>query len=504
MDGVRPAPSVGSGRVTPLRHSLCCPRLPDLRLFLGGQGLSQVGTWMQAMALQWLVWRSTHSAVALVLGAFFGQFPGALLGVLGGAVADRHPRRTVLLITQSLAMLQAAALGVLTLIGPLGAGRRPLVYALAAALGIVTAFDLPARQALLAERAGEKVETAVAINSSIFNGARLLGPAIAGVLVSSLGEGVCFLLNSLSYGGMLLALWQMDSPGRQPDPSCRGALADGVRFAARSAQVRPVLALLALSSVFGWSCLALAPLFASRLGGGVSLLGALLTAVGLGSLAGATALLFARGGADSLERRVAWGATTLGVGLGLLAASAQGWTASLGMVLIGFGFAQHLGATNMLLHVLSPLRMRGRVMGIFLTTFIGITPLGGLAIGWLATRMDAAMVVSVATVVVVLASTLFHGALASRRRRAGEASLPSHTGRSVALTWVEDPGVPIRARKPKLDRCIEAATQAAGPFARPGVTRLSQQIIGWELHGWRSLSTVHRSSCRPASRAHHR
>ena len=444
-DGVRPALHVGSGRPIPLPGSLRCLRLKALRLFLGGQGLSQVGTWMQVLALQWLVWRWTHDAVALVLVAFLGQFPMALLGVVGGSVADRHPRRTVLLVTQSLAMLQAGALAALTLVGPVGPDRLPAVYGLAAALGIVSAFDLPARQALLAEVSREEVESAVALNSSIFNGARLLGPAIAGVLVARVGEGACFLLNSLSYGCMLLGLWQMDSTPKESDPPCSGALADGIRFAAGSARVRPVLTLLAVSSVFGWSCLAIAPVFASRLGGDVSLLGALLTAAGLGSLAGATALLFVRRGPEALERRVAWGATLLGVGLGLLAASHDGWTAGLGMALIGFGFTQHLGATNVLLHVLSPPAMRGRVMGVFLTAFIGITPLGGLAVGWLATRMDEAMVVSGATAVVVVASALFHGVLASRRRRAGEAVRTADSGSSVALAWVDDRAVRIAA-----------------------------------------------------------
>ena len=437
-NGVRPALRVGSGPSFLLPGSLRCLRRHDLRLFLGGQGLSQVGTWMQAMALQWLVWRSTHDAIALVLVAFLGQFPVALLGVVGGSVADRHPRRTVLLVTQSLAMLQAGALAAFTLVGPVGPDRLPVVYALAAALGIVSAFDLPARQALLADVAREEVESAVALNSSIFNGARLLGPAIAGVLVAWVGEGVCFLLNALSYGCMLLGLWQMDSTPARSDPSCSGTLADGIRFAARSARVRPVLTLLALSSVFGWSCLAIAPVFASRLGGDVSLLGALLTAVGVGSLAGATALLFVQRGPESLERRVAWGATILGAGLGLLAASRHGWTAGLGMALIGFGFTQHLGATNMLLHVLSPPTMRGRIMGVFLTAFIGITPLGGLGVGWLATRIDEGTVVFVATAVVVVASALFHGALASRSRRVGKAVETTSPRSLVALRWVDD------------------------------------------------------------------
>jgi MFS family permease len=373
---------------------------------------------MQSMALQWLVWRLTHSAVALVLVAFLGQFPVALLGVVGGSVADRYPRRTVLLVTQFLAMLQAGVLAVLTLVGLLGTNHVLIVYLLAAGLGVVSSFDLPARQALLAQVAGEEVESAVALNSSIFNGARLLGPALAGVLVTWVGEGVCFLLNALSYGCMLFGLWRMDLTVSEPAPPCGGNLAEGVRFAARSERVRTVLTLLAVSSVFGWSCLALAPVFASRLGGQASFLGVLLAAVGLGSLVGATALLVAQRGAESLQRRVAWGATILGVGLGFLAASQHRWTASVAMLLIGFGFTQHLGATNTLLHVLSPPPMRGRVMGIFLTAFIGISPLGGLVVGWLATKMGEGIVVSAASVVVITASAFFRGALSSQHRRA--------------------------------------------------------------------------------------
>jgi len=401
-----------------LPRSLRCLRSPNVRLFLGGQGVSQVGTWMQSMALQWLVWRLTHSAAALVLVAFLGQFPVALLGVVGGSVADRYPRRTVLLVTQCLAMAQAGALAILAGAELPGPNQMWLVCVLAAALGVVSSFDLPARQALLAQVAGDEVESTVALNASIFNGARLVGPAVAGVLVTWVGEGVCFLLNALSYGCMVLGLWRMDLPPSARVPVCSGTLAEGVRFAARDGRVRSLLTLLAVSSVFGWSCLALVPVFASRLGGQASLLGALLAAVGLGSLLGATALLLGQRGASLLERRSAWGAALLGLGLAVLAASERRWTAGLGMLLIGFGFTQHLGATNSLLHLLSPPPMRGRVMGIFLTTFIGVGPLGGLVVGWLATRMDERIVIGAATVVVIAASVLFRGALSSQSRRA--------------------------------------------------------------------------------------
>jgi|GEM_PF-542122 len=404
----------GADAPVDLQASLRCLQMPNLRLFVGGQGVSQVGTWMQAMALQWLVWRLTHSAVALVLVAFLGQFPVALFGLLGGVVADRYPRRRVLLVTQTVAMGQAGVLAVLALAGVLETKQVHLVYVLSSVLGIVSAFDLPARQALLAQLAGPEVESAVALNSSVFNGARLLGPAVAGLLVPWAGEGVCFLLNALSYGAMLFCLWRMELPRSRPALPSVGTLVEGVRFAARSTRVRAPLILLAVSSFFGWSCLAIAPVFASRLGGQASLLGALLAAVGLGSLLGATALLVAPRGVESLERRLAWGATILSVGLALLAASQNGWSASLAMLLIGFGFTQHLGATNSLLHVLSPPALRGRVMGIFLTAFIGISPLGGLAVGWLAVRLDAGLVVAAAALVVITASALFRGGRSSQ------------------------------------------------------------------------------------------
>jgi len=373
---------------------------------------------MQVVALQWLVWRLTQSPVALGLVAFLGQFPVAVLGIVGGSVADRYPRRKVMLVTQSLATLQAGALAALTLFGHVGPNHVPIVYVLTAALGIVNSFDLPARQALLAQLAGEEVENAVALNSSIFNGARLLGPALAGVLLAWVGEGVCFLLNALSYGFMVLGLWRMDMAVNEAVPPQGGRLAEGVRFVARTERVRAALTSLAVSSVFGWSCLALAPVFATRLGGGASLVGALLAVAGLGSLAGATALLVGPRGAESLERRLAWGATVLGAGLGLLAASQHWWTAAVAMLLMGFGFTQNLGATNTLLHVLSPPTMRGRVMGIFLTAFIGIAPIGTVAMGWLAMKMDEGMVVAAATVVVIAASAIFHAELYYHRLRA--------------------------------------------------------------------------------------
>jgi MFS family permease len=394
--------------------SLRCLRRRNLRLFFAGQALSLVGTWMQSVAMQWLVWRLTRNPAALGAVAFLGQFPVALLGAVGGAVADRYHRRTVVFTTQALATAQALVLAAVTLLGLIRPDNTWIVYALAAALGTINAFDIPARQALLADMGEEDLGNAIALNSSIVNGTRLVGPAIAGVLVAAAGEGVCFLLNAVSYVAILASLAWMRFPAAERRAR-GGGLAEGVRYALRTPHVRALLAALGTTSVFGLTYAALAPAFADRLGGGARLLGLLLSAAGLGALGGAASLLHRRG-LDGMGRLVSWGMTAFGVGLLGFALSPSVPLSCLALVVVGAGFMLQVASTNTLLQSLAPPELRGRVMGLFSMVFVGISPLGALAAGWVAARLGAHLVVGLCASVVLAASLALHVALPELRR----------------------------------------------------------------------------------------
>ena len=281
-----------------------------MRLFFGGQAVSLVGTWMQNVAQSWLVWRITHSEAALGLVGFLSQIPVLLVGPFGGSAADRMPRRKLVIATQSAFALQALALAAVTLTGTV---RPAWIYALAAFQGLIYAFDIPARQSLLADMAGAEFGNAIALNSSIVNGARMVGPAVAGAIVATLGEGLCFLGNGLSYLAIISTLFLMRfvEPRREP-VSTRGHLREGLEYAVRTPHFRTLLLLVGVSSVFGGPYVALMPAFANRvLGGEAGMLGWLFAASGLGALLGAASLL-RRKGLPGLGRRAAWGATILG------------------------------------------------------------------------------------------------------------------------------------------------------------------------------------------------
>jgi MFS family permease len=386
----------------------------DLRLFFGGQAVSLAGTWMQSVAQGWLVWRLTGSSAMLGLIGFLGQVPVFLFGVYAGSLADRFPRRRLVLVTQTNAILQATLLAALTL---LGAVRPWHVVALAGMLGLTYAFEIPARQALLADIAGDDMPNAIALNSTVVNAARVVGPALAGWLVAALGEGWCFALNALSFVGTYAALLAMRPP---PQPAAtsghRAHLLEGLAYAGRTAHVRALLALLAASSFFAMPYQTLLPAVASQvLGGAAPLYGALLAAAGAGALTGAVLLLLRRGLAG-LGRRVGLGATLLGAGVAAMALVRSPWVAAPVLFVAGFGFITQMAGTMTLLQGLAPATMRGRVMGLFSMLFVGVTPFGALAAGAAAERFGPARTLAAGGLVVVAASALFHAALPRLRR----------------------------------------------------------------------------------------
>ncbi|HEX9052351.1 MAG TPA: MFS transporter [Anaeromyxobacter sp.] len=397
-----------------LPHALRSLRRRDLRLFFAGQTVSLAGTWMQSVAQGWLVWRLTRSAGMLGLVNFLGAVPVFLFGVWAGSIADRHPRRRVVLATQTNAIVQAVLLAVLTLSG---AVRPWHVLVLAAMLGMTYAFEIPARQALLADLSGEDMPNAIALNSSIVNAARVAGPALAGAVVAAVGEGWAFAINAASFAGTYYALLAMRPPPQpKPTGSRRAHLLEGLAYAGRTAHVRALLALLTASSLFAMPYQAILPMFSSEvLGGGARLYGALLACAGGGALVGAIGLLL-RTGLRGLGRRVALGATLLGAGVVALSASRTPAVAAAALAVTGFGFITQMAGTMTLLQGLAPPELRGRVMGLYSMLFVGVTPFGALVVGVAAGRFGAPGTLAAGGVLVLLASAAFHVALPRLRR----------------------------------------------------------------------------------------
>jgi MFS family permease len=284
-------------------------------------------------------------------------------------------------------------------------------------LGLTYAFEIPARQALLGDLAGEDMPNAIALNSSIVNGARVVGPALAGVVVAGVGEGWAFALNALSFLGTYYALLVMKPP---PQPAAkvghRAHVLEGIAYAGRTSHVRALLGLLAVSSFFAMPYQTLMPVLTSEvLGGGAGLYGLLLACAGGGALAGAIGLLL-RTGLRGLGRRVGIGASLLGAGVVALALSRSAVVSAVALVVLGFGFVTQMAGTNTLLQGLAPPEMRGRVMGLFSTLFVGMTPFGALVAGVVTSHAGVRATLAVAGAVVLAASLAFHLALPGLRR----------------------------------------------------------------------------------------
>jgi MFS family permease len=391
----------------------------DLRLFFAGQAVSLTGTWMQSVALGWLVWRLTRSAELLGLVGFLGQVPVSLFGVLAGSLADRYPRRRVVLVTQANAIAQATLLAAVTLAGVVQPWH---VVLLAGMLGLTYAFEIPARQALLADLAGAEMPSAIALNSSIVNAARAVGPALAGWAVAAVGEGWCFALNALSFLGTFYALSVMKVP---PQPRVtaggRAHLAEGLRYAWRTPHVRALLLMLAISSLLAMPYATLLPVVASEvLDGGAPLFGLLQATAGVGAFAGAVALLV-RSGLSGLARRVAVGASMLGAGVLVLGLSRSAPLSLAALLVAGLGFVTQMAGTMTLLQGLCPRELRGRVMGLFSTLFVGVTPFGALLFGLLGHRVGVPATLAAGGALVLAASAGLHGALPRLRAAMAQA-----------------------------------------------------------------------------------
>jgi MFS family permease len=354
----------------------------NYRLFYAGQGVALMGAWVQTVALSWLVYRLTHSVFLLGVVSFVAQAPIFFITPFAGMIADRHDRRFIFMITRALCMAQAAILTILTLTDNVGIGT---IIVLALVLGIITAVETPVRQSYTVEMVGrEDLRQAIAFNAMMFNLARTLGPAIGGVIVAVLGEGLCFLLNTLSYGAVLTSLFLMRTKSRTGRPTTHAwdDLKQGFHYVTRHPHLRMVLFLSAICSCFGTSYLALMPAFTQDiLHQGADALGYLISAFGVGAVSGA--ILVSRLHERHLALTPTIMAVLLGVSLILFANTQSMLLALLFVVPTGFGYLGIAVSSNTQVQTLSDDGMLGRMMAFYAMAALGTPPFGALLLGYI-------------------------------------------------------------------------------------------------------------------------
>lgn len=358
----------------------------NYRLFVAGQSVSLVGTWMQQVAMSWLTYRLTGSAFLLGVVGFTSQIPTLLLSPVAGVLADRWNRRRLLIVTQALAMLQAALLAATVLTGIVHVWH---IIVLSLLLGIVNAFDIPIRQSFLVEMVPnrEDLGNAIALNSSMVNGARLIGPTIAGLMVASVGEGVCFILNSVSYLAVLMALVAMrltPVPHHREKRHVFHELREGFYYTFGFGPIRSILLLIALVSLTGMPYAVLVPVFAKEiLHGGAHTFGFLMTAAGCGAFTG-TVYLASRRNVLGLGRLIVIATVLFAVGIASFAVSTNIPLSLAALVVAGFGAMTLVASCNTIVQTIVEEDKRGRVMSFFTVAFLGIAPFGSFGAGAMA------------------------------------------------------------------------------------------------------------------------
>lgn len=381
----------------------------NFRLFFGGQLISLIGTWMQSVAQSWLIYRLTGSPALLGAVGFTSQFPVFLLAPLGGIVADRFRRQVLLIVTQTSAMILASLLAGLTLTGHV---RIWHIFVLGAALGVVNAFDIPTRQSFVVDMVDRHdLMNAIALNSAMFNGARVVGPALAGLLVSTIGEGWCFGANAVSYLAVIAGLVRMriaPAAARSSSGSALAHVLEGFRFVARTAPIRVLLLLLALVSLIAMPYVVLMPIFADQiLHSGARGLGILMAASGIGAVAGALALA-SRHEVRGLGLWVALSMGGLGLGLISFALSRSFWLSAALLVPVGGFMMVQMSASNTLIQAMVPDALRGRVMAIYSMMFMGMAPVGALLAGSLASHVGAPLMVATGGALSIVGAVSFY------------------------------------------------------------------------------------------------
>ncbi|MDP2921704.1 MAG: MFS transporter [Candidatus Omnitrophota bacterium] len=384
----------------------------NFRIFFIGQGISLTGTWMQTIAMSWLVYRMTDSAFMLGLVGFLSQIPAFIFTPFAGVLADRHNKRRMLFFTQSLAMIQAFTLGFLALTGNIEVWH---IIVLGVFLGCIGALDIPVRHAFLTEMIDGKEDlgNAIALNSMMFNVTRLIGPSIAGLLIAMVGEGVCFVINGISYVAVIISLMAMkmsasDKAEIQKKPyNILKDLKEGFDYVFGFRPIRDILLLLSVISMMGMSYAVLMPVFAKDvLGGGPHTLGFLMAAVGLGAFTG-TAYLASKKNAVLLSNMLPISTGIFGAGIILFSLSYVMWVSLLLLFIAGFGIMVQMASSNTILQTIADDDKRGRVMSFYTMAFMGMAPIGSLLAGWLATGLGARNTLIISGISCIIAAVIF-------------------------------------------------------------------------------------------------
>lgn len=432
----------------------------NFQLFFSGQLISLVGTWMQTVAQSWLVYKLTGSGLKLGAVGFASQIPVFLFAPLGGITADRSNRQRVVIATQAASMILALVLAALTLTNRVTVKE---IFVLAALLGVVNAFDIPGRQAFLVDMVGkEDLMNAIALNSSMFNGARVVGPAVAGVLVARLGEGWCFFANGMSYIAVIVGLLMMNvhAPARASvDASPFEHIIEGFRFVSKTAPIRALLILLGVVSMTGMPYVVLMPIFADKIlhrGGqelasmigshdlGAVRLGILMGAAGVGALLGALTLAM-RSGVKGLGTWVSVCCAGFGVSLILFGFSTSFWLSVLLLLPVGYFIMLQMASSNTLIQAMVPDALRGRTMAVYSMMFMGLAPVGALLGGAMSDRLGAPLTVAIGGLASVLGAWWFSQQLPKVRAEArqlimAQAMAPGEPAEEMTtpVTEVED------------------------------------------------------------------
>jgi len=377
-----------SEKLTGIKFIFRALRHRNYRLFFSGQGLSLIGTWMTILATAWLVYRLTNSVFLLGIVSFSGRIPSLLFAPFAGVLADRWNRKKLLVITQILSMLQSFALAALALTGIINIWH---IIFLNIFQGIVNAFDMPTRQAFVVDMVENKEDllNAIALNSSMFNGARLIGPSIAGVLIAAFGEGMCFLIDGISYIAVVIALMAMNIKPKEKvqKKNLFVEMKEGFRYVVDFIPVRAIILLLALVSLLGMPYSVLMPAVAKEiLHGGPHTLGFLMASTGVGALCGAM-YLASRKTVLGLGRLIVICTCMFGAGLIALSFSHFLWLSMILLLFTGFGMMVQMAAGNTILQTITEDSKRARVMSFHGMAFMGMVPLGSLMAGVVAGRI---------------------------------------------------------------------------------------------------------------------
>jgi MFS family permease len=410
-----PSDASAFARVTrALRHR-------NYRLFFGGQSISLAGSWITRIATSWLVYRLTGSELLLGLVGFCGQIPALVLTPFAGALVDRVDRRQVLLVAQWLSAAQSAVLAVLTLTGRITITDLIVLQLIQ---GAVNAFEMPARQSFVVEMVEDRrdLSNAIALNSMMVNGSRVLGPSVGGLLIATVGEGWCFAVDAVSYLGVIWSLMAMRTTPAAPRASAPALqqIRDGWRYVRSSVPIRTCLILVAVASVMGMPYMVLMPVMAKEvLGGGPNTLGLLMASVGAGALASGF-YLASRESVRGLSTVILTGTVLFGAGLTGFSLARHTGLAALMLAVTGVGFISQMASSNTVIQTVVDEQFRGRVMGFYTMAIVGTIPVGSLLAGVVAERLGAPLTIRLGGLACLASAVWFALRLPELRRRIRE------------------------------------------------------------------------------------